>query len=293
MKPPFAPYVVLNNGIKMPQLGLGVALIPTQEQTAETVFSAIEQGYRLIDTAARYENEEGVGMGIRRSGVARGEIFLTTKVRNRDLGYQNTLRGFEESLERLQTDYIDLYLLHWPIPGYVEDSWKAICEIYRSGRARAIGVCNCTPTVLVQLINSGIIPAVNQVECHPLLTREDIRAVCSRHRIAFEAWSPLMQGHMDIPLLHALAQKYRKSPAQIVLRWHIQRGTVVIPKTVTPSRMAENADVFDFYMEPDDMELLCALNENRNFGPGIDDILKNMTLSTFEMPPQTAAVKRK
>lgn len=234
MKQPFAPYVVLNNGMKMPQLGLGVALIPTQEQTAETVCAAIEQGYRLIDTAARYENEEGVGMGIRRSGIPRKDIFLTTKVRNRDLGYQGTLRGFEESLNRLQTDYIDLYLLHWPIPGYVEDSWQAICEIYRSGRARAVGVCNCMPQVLRQLIGWGLTPAVHQVECHPLLTREEIRAVCRENNIVLEAWSPLMQGHLDIPLLAELAEKYRKSPAQVILRWHIQRDTVVIPKTVTP-----------------------------------------------------------
>lgn len=289
MKQPFAPLIQLNNGVMMPQLGFGVALIPTQEQTACAVRDAIQCGYRLIDTAARYENEEGVGQGIRQSGIARSEIFLTTKVRNRDLGYNGTLRGFEESLNKLQTDYIDLYLLHWPIPGYAEESWQAICDVYKTGKARAVGVCNCTLETLRTLLPIGVTPAVHQIECHPLLTRSEIRTFCIQHGITMEAWSPLMQGHLDIGLLKTLAEKYQKSPAQIVLRWHLQRNTIVIPKTVKLHRMQENAEVFDFSISDDDMARLDALNEDRNFGPKIDDIMNNAASYNFEMPASPKA----
>ncbi|BAU28415.1 diketogulonate reductase-like aldo/keto reductase [Aneurinibacillus soli] len=264
--------VTLQNGVKMPQLGLGVWRAKDGEEVERAVQSAIENGYRSIDTAAVYKNEEGVGRALARSGVPREDLFITTKVWNSDQGYDSTLAAFEESRTKLGLDYIDLYLIHWPVAGKYKETWRALETLYRDGKVRAIGVSNFQVHHLKDLIaDSTIIPMVNQVEFHPLLTQEDMRAYCREHSIQLEAWSPLMQGNLDHPVLTELAAAYGKSPAQIILRWDLQHGIVTIPKSVTPSRIAENANVFDFELKADDMAKLDALNENRRFGPDPDN----------------------
>lgn len=264
--------VTLQNGVKMPQLGLGVWRAKDGEEVERAVQSALENGYRSIDTAAIYKNEDGVGRALARSGVPREDLFITTKVWNSDQGYDSTLAAFEESRKKLGLDYIDLYLIHWPVAGKYKETWKALETLYRDGKVRAIGVSNFQVHHLKDLIaDSSITPMVNQVEFHPLLTQEDVRAYCREHNIQLEAWSPLMQGNLDHPVLTELAAAYGKSPAQIILRWDLQHGIVTIPKSVTPSRIAENADVFDFELKADDMAKLDALNENRRFGPDPDN----------------------
>ncbi|WCN36167.1 aldo/keto reductase [Aneurinibacillus uraniidurans] len=264
--------VTLQNGVKMPQLGLGVWRAKDGEEVERAVQSALENGYRSIDTAAIYKNEDGVGRALTRSGVPREDLFITTKVWNSDQGYDSTLAAFEESRKKLGLDYIDLYLIHWPVAGKYKETWKALETLYRDGKVHAIGVSNFQVHHLKDLIEgSTITPMVNQVECHPLLTQEDVRAYCREHNIQLEAWSPLMQGNLDHPVLTELATTYGKSPAQIILRWDLQHGIVTIPKSVTPSRIAENADVFDFELKADDMAKLDALNENRRFGPDPDN----------------------
>nr|WP_201778901.1 aldo/keto reductase [Streptomyces sp. 150FB] len=254
----------------MPQLGYGVWQIPDDEAVS-AVGAALEAGYRSIDTAAVYGNEEGTGKAIAGSGIARDELFVTTKLGNGDQGYDSTLRAFDASLEKLGLDHVDLYLIHWPMPAkdrYV-DSYKAFEKILADGRARAIGVSNFLPEHLERLTGeTSVVPAVNQIELHPQLQQSESRAAHATHGIATEAWSPLGQGKglLDIPTVVAIARKHGKTPAQVVLRWHLQLGNVVIPKSVTPSRIRENIDVFGFELDADDLAAFSALDEGRRIG---------------------------
>jgi len=262
----------LNNGVKMPWLGLGVYLVKEGDEVKNAVRSAIEAGYESIDTAAIYKNEEGVGEAIRESGIARDKLFLTTKVWNKDQGYESTLAAFNTSIKKLGVDTLDLYLIHWPVQDKFTETWRALEKLYKDGYVRAIGVSNFHIHHLEELRKvSEIVPAVNQVEFHPLLAQRDLLTYCRDHKIQMEAWSPLMQGNLDHPLLTELAQKYGKSPAQIVIRWDLDQQVVTIPKSITPERIRQNADVFDFTLEPQDVERLIALNENRRFGPDPDN----------------------
>lgn len=263
---------VLNNGVAMPWLGLGVWRVKDGEEVKLSVRSAIEAGYESIDTAAVYGNEVGVGEAIRESGIARDKLFLTTKVWNADQGYETTLQAFNESIKKLGVDTLDLYLIHWPVKGKYTDTWKALEKLYRDGYVRAIGVSNFHAHHLEELrAVSEIVPAVNQVEFHPLLSQRELLGYCREHHIQMEAWSPLMQGNLQHPLLLELAEKYGKSPAQIVLRWDLDQKVVTIPKSITPERIRQNADVFDFSLEADDLEKISAINENKRFGPDPDN----------------------
>ena len=265
------PSIRLNNGIEIPQLGFGVFQVPPDE-VIEPVTTAIRAGYRLLDTAAAYQNEEGVGKAIADAGVPREELFITTKLWNADQGYDNALRAFDASLQKLGIDQVDLYLIHWPLPKrdrYVE-TWKALEKIYADGRARAIGVSNFTERHLNRLLDeTDVVPAVNQVELHPRLPQEELRAFHARRGIATEAWSPIGQGKglLDDPVIGAIAERVGKSPAQVVLRWHVQLGNLVIPKSVTPSRIRENIDVFDFELSAADLGALTALGSGDRVGP--------------------------
>ncbi len=265
------PPITLNNGVEMPQLGFGVWQVPDDEART-AVATALEAGYRSIDTAAVYGNEEGTGKAIASSGVAREDLFVTTKLWNSDQGYDATLRGFDTSLQKLGLDYVDLYLIHWPVPSkdaYV-DTYKAFEKIHADGRAKAIGVSNFLPAHLERLLGeTSIVPAVNQIELHPHLQQHVSREFHAEQGIATEAWSPLGSGRglLEVPALIAIAQKHGRSPAQIALRWHIQLGNIVIPKSVTPSRIKENIDVFGFELDPEDMAAISALNEDRRIGP--------------------------
>jgi diketogulonate reductase-like aldo/keto reductase len=264
----------LNNGVQIPVLGFGVFQIPPDE-TAAAVSSALDSGYRLVDTAAGYGNERGVGEAVRRSGIPRDEIFVTTKLANSDHGYDAAMRAFDTSLSELGFETVDLYLVHWPLPAhdlYVE-TWRALQKLAEDGRARAIGVSNFTPEHLQRLLDeTDVVPAVNQVELHPYLQQADLRAFDARHDIVTEAWSPLGQGKalLDDPTLVALADRLHRTTAQVVLRWHLQLGNVVIPKSVTPERIAANIDVFDFTLTDDDMSALGALESGERMGPDPD-----------------------
>lgn len=265
------PPIILNNGVEMPQLGFGVWQVPDDEAEA-AVATALEAGYRSIDTAAIYGNEEGTGKAIAASGIAREELFVTTKLWNTDQGYDTTLRAFDASLEKLGLDHVDLYLIHWPLPskGLAVDTYKAFEKIQADGRAKSIGVSNFLPEHLEQLLaETSVIPAVNQIELHPHLQQHASREFHAEQGIATEAWSPLGQGKglLEVPAIVAIARKHGRTPAQIVLRWHIQLGNVVIPKSVTPSRIKENIDVFGFELDPEDMAAISALNEDRRLGP--------------------------
>ncbi|MEU0145063.1 aldo/keto reductase [Streptomyces sp. NPDC006288] len=265
-----APTITLNNGLEMPQLGFGVWQVPDDEATA-AVTTALEAGYRSIDTAAIYGNEAGTGKGIVASGVPREEIFVTTKLWNSEQGHDSTLRAFDVSLDKLGLEYVDLYLIHWPVPAkdaYV-DTYKAFERILADGRAKAIGVSNFNPEHLERLLGeTSVVPAVNQIELHPQFQQAELRALGARHGIATEAWSPLGAGKglLEVPTVVAVAQKHGRTPAQAVLRWHLQTGNVVIPKSVTPSRIAENIDVFGFELDDDDMAAFAALDEGRRLG---------------------------
>lgn len=267
-------YKKLNNNVKIPQLGYGVWKIPDDE-TATLVEQAIHTGYRLIDTAKVYKNERGVGKGIANSNVSREELFITTKVWNSDQGYDNTLKAFEESLEKLGLDYIDLYLVHWPTPDfdrYVE-TYQALEKLYNDGRVKAIGVCNFEIEHLERILEECTIkPAVNQVEYHPYLQQKELKAFCDKHDIQLEAYSPLMNGTyvLDNEVIKDIAEAHDRTPAQIILRWHIQTDVVVIPKTATPSRMKENLDVFDFELSSDEMARIAELDRNER-----DNMLPN------------------
>lgn len=265
------PDVTLNNGVAMPQLGFGVWQVA--DETAEkAVTIALNVGYRSIDTAKLYYNEEGVGRAIRASGLPREELFITTKLWNDEHAYDRALRAFDDSLTKLGLDYLDLYLIHWPVPdqGLYVEAWKALEAIYVSGRVRAIGVSNFTVRNLdLLLAETQTVPAVNQIELHPRLAQPELRAYHARHGIATEAWSPLGSGKglLDDQILAVLAAKHGKSPAQVVLRWHIQLGNIAIPKSVTPARIAENIDIFDFELDADDMDAINAMDRGERIGP--------------------------
>lgn len=257
---------ILNNGVEMPVLGFGVYQVG-ETVCEQCVRDAIAAGYRLIDTASAYLNERAVGRAIRRSGVPREELFITTKLWVQDAGYESTKRAFAKSLERLQLDYLDLYLIHQPF-GDVYGSWRAMEELYREGAVRAIGVSNFQPDRLVDLIlHNEVAPAVNQVETHPFCQQTEAAAVMASEGVQIESWAPFAEGRNNLfgnGTLVSLAAKYRKSVAQVVLRWLIQRGVVVIPKSVRPERMAENIDVFDFHLAPEDMDLIATLDTRRS-----------------------------
>ncbi len=264
--------VMLNNGLPMPGLGLGVFKVGDGAPVVSAVKSALKLGYRSIDTAAVYGNEIGVGEGLKQSGVPREDVFITSKVWNGDQGYESTFDALEKSLQRLDTSYLDLYLIHWPVAGKYIDTWRAMTELYHSGRVRAIGVSNFQIHHLRSILDSSdVVPAINQIELHPLLNQKEIRDFCQVNNIIVEAWSPLMKGNLNLPLLIDLAEKYGKTPAQIVLRWHIQHGVVVIPKSVHEYRIRENSQVFDFSLAADEMDRIDALHEGRRFGPDPDN----------------------
>ncbi len=258
-------FVALNNGVKMPILGFGVFQIPDPELCEKTVIEAINVGYRLIDTAASYMNESAVGNAIKNCGVERSDLFITSKLWVQDHGYENTKVAFERSLNKLQLDYLDLYLIHQPY-GDVFGSWRAMEELYEAGKIRAIGVSNFLPYKLLDLmLFNKIPPAVNQIETHPFNQQIDAASFLNEHKVQVESWAPFAEGKNDIfnnELLASLASKYNKSIAQIILRWMIQRNIVVIPKTITKERMVENINVFDFNISIDDMELIKTLDTN-------------------------------
>jgi 2,5-diketo-D-gluconate reductase A len=268
---PEQPTVTLNNGVVMPQLGFGVWQVPDDE-AFPAVATALEAGYRSIDTAAMYRNESGVGKAIAGSGIARDELFVTTKLNNDGHGRDVTLRAFEQSRKNLGLDYVDLYLIHWPLPAqdrYVE-TWQAFETLLRDGVVRAIGVSNFhTPHLQRVIDESGTVPAVNQIELHPYLTQQPLREFDATHRIATEAWSPLASGGdvLADPVITSLAEKYGKTPAQVILAWHLQLGNVVIPKSVTPARIRENFAVFDFELDADDVVAISELDRDGRTGP--------------------------
>jgi len=266
------PTLQLNNAISMPQLGLGVWRASDAE-AEQAVTWALEAGYRLIDTAAMYGNEAGVGRAVASSGLLRKDVFITTKLWNADQGYDETLRAFEASLQRLGLDYLDLYLIHWPMPqqNKYKETWQAFEKLYDDGRIRAIGVSNFLPEHLEDLLtDTRITPAVNQIELHPYLQQQETRQVCAAHNIRVESWSPLggSKGNVrEDPLIQKLAAHYSKSSAQIVIRWQLQSGLIVIPKSVHQERIQENIDVFDFELTPTDMEQLGKLDRGSRVGP--------------------------
>lgn len=265
--------IQLHNGVKMPYLGLGVYKVENGHQTEETVQTALELGYRSIDTAAFYENEESVGKAVRSSGIKRNELFITTKVWNSDQGYDETLRAFEKSMNNLQLDYLDLFLIHWPVKGKYLETWQALEKLYKDGRVRAIGASNFKIHHLEDIIkNSELKPVVNQVELHPRLSQEELRLFCKQNEIAVEAWSPIARGRLlNDPILTSLGKKHGKSPAQIILRWHLQNEVIIIPKSVTPARLKENADLFDFELTSEEMKQINSLNRNERFGADPDN----------------------
>lgn len=265
--------VTLNNGVNMPIFGFGTFKVEDGQQVIDSVKYALQFGYRHIDAASVYDNEEGVGQGIKESGIPREEIFLTSKVWNSDQGYEKTLAAFETSLKKLGTDYLDLYLIHWP-KSLNKETWKALETLYKQGRVRAIGVSNFKEHHLDELLQTAEIkPMVNQVEYHPRMMQSSLSDYCKKHQIQLEAWGPLMQGQVfDIEILQQLAQKYNKTVAQIVLRWDIQNGVVTIPKSIKPHRIESNANIFDFEISAEDMELINALNKEERIGPDPDTI---------------------
>ncbi|MEH6904661.1 aldo/keto reductase [Neobacillus drentensis] len=263
----------LNNGVKMPWFGLGVFKVEEGPELVNAVKTAIEHGYRSIDTADIYDNEEGVGQGIKESGFSREDLFVTSKVWNADLGYESTLAAYQTSLDKLGLDYLDLYLIHWPVAGKYKEAWRALETLYEEGRVRAIGVSNFQVHHLEDLMKDAEIkPMVNQVEYHPCLTQKEVQAFCREQGIQLEAWSPLMQGQLiDNEVLAGIAAKYNKSVAQIILRWDLQNGVVTIPKSTKEHRIIENSQVFDFDLSQEDMQLIDNLNQNHRVGPDPDN----------------------
>ncbi|WP_426499574.1 aldo/keto reductase [Streptomyces sp. D54] len=269
------PTVTLNNGVTIPQLGFGVFQVPDDE-TSAAVSAALEAGYRSIDTAAIYGNEVGVGRALAASGIPREELFVTTKLWNADQGHDATLAAFDASLAKLGLDYVDLYLIHWPTPAHdlYPESWRAFEKLAADGRIRAAGVSNFQPAHLRRVLETGtLVPAVNQIELHPGLQQAELRAFHAEHGIATEAWSPLAQGALlNEEALVSIAERHGKSPAQVVLRWHLQLGNVVIPKSVTPERIRQNIDVFDFELSAADMDAVAALDRGMRTGPDPDTL---------------------
>ncbi|PTR30148.1 diketogulonate reductase-like aldo/keto reductase [Luteibacter sp. OK325] len=270
------PVLDLNDGNKAPQLGFGVFQIPDGE-TADAVASALAAGYRSLDTAAIYKNEAGVHQGIERSGVARGDIFLTTKLWNAEQGFDSTLKAFDASLKKLGTDYVDMYLIHWPTPkrDLFVDTWKAFIRLRDEGRIRSIGVSNFQPAHLERLVKeTGVVPVVNQIELHPDFAQRDVVAANTKLKIITEAWSPLGQGGdlLKNDALVAIGKKHGKAPAQVIIRWHVQLGHMVIPKSVTPERIKANIAVFDFELSADEMKTIDGLDAGNRMGPHPDEL---------------------
>ncbi|MEM9324089.1 MAG: aldo/keto reductase [Bacteroidota bacterium] len=267
-------FFTLNNGLKMPSIGLGVLFAQNNGEVEQAVMAALEAGYRKIDTAAAYQNEQGVGKALRRSKIPRGDLFLATKVWNTDQGYDQTLRAFKHSLKELETDYVDLYLIHWPVKSKFKETYRAMEQIYADGQAKAIGVCNCSVEQLEDLMeHTSIVPAVNQVEMHPHLSQNGLLSFAKRHGIQMEAWRPIMMGEvMNMRELHTIGAAHGKSPVQVALRWLIQRGVAVIPKSVTPKRIHQNFEVFDFELTAEDMEVIESLNQDRHLGEDLSHI---------------------
>ncbi|WP_209401083.1 aldo/keto reductase [Pseudozobellia sp. WGM2] len=263
----------LNNGVEMPYFGLGTYQADNDQEVVDAVKFALDQGYRHIDTAAVYKNEVGVGKAIKESAVAREDIFLTTKVWNSDQGYESTLKAFEASLERLATDYVDLYLVHWPVVAKYKDTWRALEELYKQKRIRAIGVSNFLQHHLEDLLQSAeIVPMVNQMEFHPYLVQQDLLNFCTDKGIQYEAWSPFLQGKLfELDITRDLEEKYGKSAAQIVLRWNLQKGVVTIPKSVHKNRIASNSEIFDFELNDDEVAYLDSLHKGERTGPDPDN----------------------
>jgi len=270
----FAPLVEMNDGRSIPVIGFGVWQVP-DDVVVDATLKALEVGYRHIDTAYIYHNERGVGEALRRSGLDRDDVFVTTKVWNTDHGYDETLRAFDKSTGLLGIDEVDLYLIHWPTPArdiYL-DSWRALIRLREEGRARSIGVSNFHEAHLRKIIDeTGVIPAMNQIELHPWLPQAHMRDIDARLGIKTEAWSPLGSGRLiDDPVIGEVAAKHGKSPAQVMVRWSIQLGNIVLPKSVTPERIEQNIDVFDFELDDADMAAIATLDSGRRTGPNPDD----------------------
>ncbi|MED3915581.1 aldo/keto reductase [Priestia megaterium] len=269
--------VTLHNGVKMPWFGLGVFKVEEGPELVNAVKTAIVKGYRSIDTAAIYGNEEGVGEGIRQglkeAGLSREDIFVTSKVWNADLGYEETLAAYETSLQKLGLEYLDLYLIHWPVEGKYKTAWKALETLYKEEKVRAVGVSNFQIHHLEDLMkDTDVKPVINQVEYHPRLTQKELHAFCQKHDIQLEAWSPLMQGELlDNDVLKGIAEKYGKSVAQIILRWDLQNGVVTIPKSTKEHRIVENSSLFDFELDAEDVSKINELNQNHRVGPDPDN----------------------
>lgn len=263
----------LHNGVKMPWFGLGVYKVQEGDEALQSVKAALKAGYKSIDTAALYQNEESVGNAIKESGVPREELFITTKVWNSDQRENTVLEAFETSLKKLGLDYVDLYLIHWPVAGKYKQTWKVLEKLFKEGRIRAIGVSNFKEHHLDDLMaDAEIKPMVNQVELHPLLSQPELRDYCKKHGIQIEAWAPLGQGRLlDNPVLQEIASSHNKSIAQVILRWDIQNEIVTIPKSIREKRIIENANIFDFHLNEKDMEKINALNENKRFGADPDN----------------------
>ncbi|WP_062109818.1 aldo/keto reductase [Bacillus niameyensis] len=267
----------LHNGVKMPWLGLGVFKVEEGPELVNAVKFAIKHGYRSIDTAAIYENEAGVGQaireGIKEAGISREDLFITSKVWNSDLGYESTIAAYETSLNKLGLDYLDLYLIHWPVENKYKEAWRALETLYKEGKVKAIGVSNFQVHHLQDLMNDAKVkPMVNQVEYHPRLTQKEVQAFCKNNDIQLEAWSPLMQGQLiNHPILMEIAKKYNKTVPQIIIRWDIQNGVITIPKSTKEHRIIENSSVFDFNLLEEDMERINGLNQDHRVGPDPDN----------------------
>lgn len=263
----------LHNGVEMPYLGLGTYMPKDSQEVTNSVRLALDNGYRHIDTAAVYRNENDVRLGIEASTMSREDVFVSSKVWNSDHGYDKTIKAFEKSLANLQMDYLDLYLVHWPVVGLYKETWRAMEDLYKQGKIRAIGVCNFLKHQLEDLMeNSEVVPMVNQMEFHPYLVQQELIDFCKLHKIQYEAWSPLMQGKVfDLPEFHQLANKYGKNIAQIVLRYDLQKGIVTIPKSAKKERIISNSDLFDFELSEADIELIDAMDCNHRYGPDPDN----------------------
>lgn len=265
---------VLNNGVKIPALGFGVFQIKDHALCKQAVLTALKSGYRLIDTAAAYQNESAVGEAIRESGISREKIFVTTKLWVGEGGYEKAKAAFERSIKRLGLEYVDLYLTHQPW-GDFEGSWKALEELYQQGRIKAIGVCNCTPKYIEKVLSfAKVKPVLNQVECHPFLQEKELQALLKKENILLESWAPLAQANSELlssPVLKEIADAHKKSPVQVILRWHIQEGFVPIPKSSNPERIASNYDVWDFELSEKEMDAVRSLGRNQRLYPSSDD----------------------
>lgn len=266
-------FCALNNGVEMPYFGLGVFKTKDGKEVIDAIHWAIEAGYRHIDTAAIYKNEAGVGKAIQTSSIDRGDLFVVSKVWNAGQGYESTLKAYDESLKKLKLDYLDLYLVHWPVMGKYVDTWKALEYLYKQGKVKAIGVSNFLQHHLEDVLEvCEIVPMVNQMEFHPYLVQQDLIDFCKSHGIQYEAWSPLMRGEiLDVPLMKELSKTYGKTEVQIVLRWNLQKGVVTIPKSVKKERIADNANIFDFKLSKADMLKIDHLDKGHRVGPDPDN----------------------